>query len=143
MPYLYIMKALPILFLALLLTACTKRIYVPQVETRTEYVTQRDTLHTHDTLMRIDSVITLIKGDTVTIERWKFRDRISTQYKVRTDTLCRTDSIPYMVEVEKKVEVEKQLTSWQKARLGAGDTLIALLVAAALWGGWRLWRKLK
>lgn len=137
------MKALPLLLIALLVASCTKKIYVPQVETRTEYIASRDTLHTHDTLIRLDSVVTLIKGDTVTITKWKFRDRVRTEYRTKVDTVTRTDSIPYQVEVTKTVEVERKLTSWQKARIGAGDTLFAILGIALIAGAVWLWRKLK
>lgn len=44
--------------------------------------------------------------------------------------------------VEVPVEVEKPLTRWQRTLLALGQTMLAMLCAAALWLGLRIARKL-
>lgn len=86
---------------ALALISC-KTIYVPQVETRTEYVDRvvRDTTIAHDSVF----VREYIKGDTIHITEYKYK----TLYRsvIQSDTIIQQDTI-YKDRVVEKVVVEK------------------------------------
>lgn len=125
-------KIILILLAALLLSGCTRKIYVETVRTDTIYKHQveRDSIHIHDSIYIRD------KGDTVWVERW----HTAWREKLRIDTLwqSRVDSIAVPYEVEKVVEVEKPLSWWQQTRMKLGDVLL-LAVAAVL--GWFVYVK--
>jgi len=79
-------------------------------------------------------VLTFVKGDTVLVEKVRWRVRV----RERKDTVheTRTDSVfvrkPYPVEVVK--EVERKLTWWQRTLMwcGGGSLLVAV-VALLIW----------
>lgn len=138
-----------LLTLALLICACSKKVYVPVERTvvRTDSVAvhRADSLtrllHTRDTLVIRDSITTTVRGDTVYKEAWRIRDRVS----VMRDTLrigsgftlaeTHRDTIrqPQIVEVEKRVEVRAPLRWYQRALqwAGAAALLLPLLWLAA------------
>lgn len=138
-----------LLTLALLMAACSKKVYVPVERTvvRTDSVAvhRADSLtrllHTRDTLVIRDSITTTVRGDTVYKEAWRIRDRVS----VMRDTLrigsgftlaeTHRDTIrqPQIVEVEKRVEVRAPLRWYQRALqwAGAAALLLPLLWLAA------------
>lgn len=135
-----------LLTLALLMAACSKKVYVPVERTvvRTDSVAvhRADSLtrllHTRDTLVIRDSITTTVRGDTVYKEAWRIRDRVS----VMRDTLrigsgftlaeTHRDTIrqPQIVEVEKRVEVRAPLRWYQRALQWAGA---AALLLPLLW----------
>lgn len=117
---------MPLLLCALLLCACSRKVYVP---------VQNDARHT-DTLLRTnirvdsvwlrDSVVSVQKGDTVRIERYHYRDRT----KLLRDTVYR--SAIDTVRVSVPVPAERSLSPWQRFKALAGPCSIALLVGACL-----------
>lgn len=127
-----------LLTLALLMAACSKKVYVPVERTvvRTDSVAvhRADSLtrllHTRDTLVIRDSITTTVRGDTVYKEAWRIRERVSLVHDtVRigsgfTAERNRLDSVrvPVTVTVEKVVtkEVEKKLNWWRKCFLWTG-----------------------
>lgn len=112
---------LAILMLALL-CGCTTTKYVPVESVRTEY-RDHDVLRV-DSVMLHDSVVIRSAGDTVLMEKWRWRDRVSI---VRdTVSVTKTDSIqvPY--------PVEKQLTRWERTKMDWGGwAMLALMVVMA------------
>ena len=101
------MKKLLIAILVLLLLsgcASTKYVEVPVNRVKVEYMNKTKI----DTLIQKDSIITLLKGDTVFLEKYKYLYRIK---EVR-DTVAKTDTITTVqtIEVEKKVN---ELKNWQ------------------------------
>ena len=84
------------------ISSCTTTKYVPVVEYHTDTLiqkmTQRDSIHVHDSI-RVSE-----KGDTVTIERWhtQFRDRWhhDSIYIARHDTI--TQPYPVTQYIERK-----------------------------------------
>lgn len=112
---------LAILMLALL-CGCTTTKYVPVESVRTEY-RDHDVLRV-DSVMLHDSVVIRSAGDTVLMEKWRWRDRVSI---VRdTVSVTKTDSIqvPY--------PVEKQLTRWERTKVDWGGwAMLALMVVMA------------
>ena len=133
----------------------------PKVVTVPEYHTQY--VNRTDTFLRVDSVVhntnTIIreanKGDSLMLAKYgvklKENERLllflqnelekatQNQLEVRTDTFIKTDSIPVPYPVEKKVPAE--LSWWQKLRLHMGDMMIMLLIAALLYGLYRIKKK--
>lgn len=135
-----------LLTLALLMAACSKKVYVPVERTRTvtdsTYIHRADSLtrllHTRDTLVIRDSIVTRITGDTIIKEAWRTRDRVS----IIRDTVrigngfelqqLHRDTIrePKIIEVEKRVEVRAPLRWYQRALQWAGA---AALLFPLLW----------
>ena len=124
-----------LLFAALLLTlaGCKTQeriVTVYKVRTDTTYITKqlRDSIWLHDSIYMCDH------GDTILIERWH------TRYQERQvhDTLyqSRVDSIPVPYPVTEYVE--KKFNWWQKTRMHCGEAFLALLLAAAGFGIWKL-----
>ena len=135
-----------LLTLALLMAACSKKVYVPVERTvvRTDSVAvhRADSLtrllHTRDTLVIRDSITTTVRGDTIIKEAWRTRDRVS----IIRDTVrigngfelqqLHRDTIrePKIIEVEKRVEVRAPLRWYQRALQWAGA---AALLLPLLW----------
>ena len=118
-------------------TGCTTTQYVPVIEHKTDTVYQNKVKH--DSIWQHDSVQIMIKGDSVTIDRWH------TKYVSKevhdTTYISKTDSVPVPYPVEKLVPAE--LTWWQQTRLHlANIALWALLIAAVVWVGKRHIKKL-
>lgn len=116
---------LSILLAALILAAsCSPRI-VERVRTQIEYRdrVQKDSVYFRDSVFISEKV----KGDTVYIDRFKYKYIYKDKYK--TDTLLREVHDTTSVEVK----VEKPLSAWKSAKLGAFWWLVAALGAALLW----------
>lgn len=118
-------------------TGCTTTKYVPVIEHKTDTVYQNKVKH--DSIWQHDSVQIMIKGDSVTIDRWH------TKYVSKevhdTTYISKTDSVPVPYPVEKLVPAE--LTWWQQTRLHmANIALWALLIAVVVWVGKRHIKKL-
>lgn len=100
------MKALiPIFIVLLALASCTSTRYVPITNTQRDsiYITKERT----DTFIQRDSIVQLIKGDTVREVRYKYIER----YRNRTDTIYkeRTDTITQVVEVERPLKFREKV----------------------------------
>ena len=123
------------------LTGC-KTVYVPVETVRTDTLKVAHIVTDSVFVERHDSVVSYIKGDTVMVEKWhwrdRWRDRVShdTIYKSRTDT----------VRVAVPQQQTEQLTKWQKTRIKIANWLLwavgALLVAIVGRFVWRLRRGL-
>lgn len=116
-----------------LLFGCTTTKYVPVIEHKTDTVYQNKVKH--DSIWQHDSVQIMIKGDSVTIDRWH------TKYVSKevhdTTYISKTDSVPVPYPVEKLVPAE--LTTWQKLRMNIGTFMIFATLLFAV--GWLLKRK--
>lgn len=99
--------------------------------------TVRETRIRTDSVVVRDSVFTLIKGDTVLIHEWHWRERTDVcereKAATRRDTAWRT----LTRYIHKTRTVERELTAWEKFRIGAFWWLIGAVVAAAA-AGWKL-----
>lgn len=129
-------SAMILIILLLLMAAmggCTRRVYVPLESNATHTDTMVQTRWLTDIQADKDSVFVLIKGDSVYVDRIKWRTRYvnrgDTVYIAKTDTV--TKEIP--VEVEKRVEVERKLTWWEKTRLNTWGWLMAALLLCFGW----------
>ena len=99
----------------------------------------QDTRH-GDTVIKQDSVLVYIKGDTVIKERW--HNLTTTRWKTttKTDTIVGdtyvfvtdTVKVKFYVNRYKTKEVEKPASTWQKVRLFIGDCVILFLFLLAV-----------
>lgn len=135
------MKKSAIVLAAILMAGCKTKERIVMVETTrtdTTYITrhQRDSIYVRDSTHTRESQ----RGDTVFVEV----ERLRRIYIDRTahDTLrvATHDTIPKPYPVE--VEVEKQLTRWQRIRLRLANILLCALGIGAVFGVFRLKRKL-
>lgn len=109
------------ILLVLSFVGCRTRIqYVPVKSVRTEY---KDRLR-RDSIYVQDSVYVRDKGDTIFIDRWRYRYKD----KLITDTLLVSDTIrvPY--------PVEKELTRWQQTKMDVGGWAMGVLSGISLLG---------
>lgn len=120
-----------------LLCSCTRTVYLPAETVRHRTDTLRVCLQRTDTVIDRDSIVIHSRSDTVfkTVyrERLRCRERIDTVYSHAADTA--RVSMPY--------PVERPLSSWQKAKMCAGEVLLLLLLALAGCSAFRLIYKLK
>lgn len=96
----------------------------------------------HDSVIKQDSVLVYIKGDTVIKERWHNLTTTRWKTSTKTDTLVFdvykfvTDTVKakYYVNRYKTKEVEKPMSTWHKIRLFTGDcVLVFLTIFAVCW----------
>lgn len=101
-----------------------------------------------DSSYKLDSVVVMMKGDTIIKDRWHFLKTEKTKTVHLTDTVVkeinhyfsRTDTLK--IYKNKKVEVERKLSWWEdkKMKLG-GFSLVASFLLASLYGLERARRK--
>lgn len=134
------MKKWLMMFAAMvLLTGCKTIEYVPVETVRTDTVKIAHIVTDSVFVEKHDSIVSYVKGDTVTIEKWHWRDRWrdkvshDTVYKSRVDTV--TVAVP---------QQQTELTKWQKTRIKIANWLLwavgALVVAIVARFVWRLKR---
>ena len=123
-----IIGALLICLCITLLAGCRTRYItteVPVVLHERDSIVKVQQFHTHDTLMVRDSIFTIVKGDTVLIERWHNLQAIN--HVARVDTVYKDR------EVEKPVQVTttelrevNHLHWWQKCLMWCGAFAIGI-----------------
>lgn len=101
-----------------------------------------------DSTYKLDSVVVMMKGDTIIKDRWHFLKTEKTKTVHLTDTVVKeinhyfskTDTLK--IYKDKKIEVEKKLSWWEdkKMKLG-GFSLVASFLFASLYGLERARRK--
>ena len=122
-------------------TAQNNTIYHDSAHTsvRRDSVNQRQIhlqdIRQHDSVIKQDSVLVYIKGDTVIKERW--HNLTTTRWKTttKTDTIVGdiytfvtdTVKVKYYVNRYKTKEVEKPVSTWQKVRIFIGDCVLLFL----------------
>lgn len=103
----------------------TEYVYIHQTDTLIQFKWRVDSINVHD------SIVTLIKGDTVITDRWHttYRDRlrVDTVEKVRTETI-------YQTKTETQIQEVNRLYWWQSTLMWIGGiglvlAIILLLVA--------------
>ena len=135
-----IIGALLICLCITLLAGCRTRYItteVPVVLHDRDSVVSVQHIHTHDTLMMRDSVFTLIKGDTIRIERWHTLQAVN--HIARIDTLWREKVVEQPVQVTTtEVREVNRLRWWQKLFCFVGGSV--LVAGLAIGGGWIFWK---
>lgn len=119
------------------------------VESNNERVRTMGT-YAHDSIYNSDSVVVIVRNDTVLRDHWHFRTRTNTKLVYLTDTLVKrtdiyhymTDTLKYYVTKTKYKYKEKQLSWWQDAKIKLGGlSILASFIFAALYGLERARRK--
>lgn len=128
------MRMLYVLLLSLLAFSCTTTEYVPVETTKTDSI--YISLFERDSIYIQDSIYVRDRGDTVYVEKVKYRYK----ERVRTDTIYteRTDSIriPY--------PVERKLGKWEETYLEVGrTTLWAVIIIVFIVVGSRVYKLFK
>lgn len=124
-----------ILFASITLLSCRSVRYVPVESVKHDSIYANKVQH--DSIYQQDSIYIRDKGDTVYIDRYKYKYI----YKNIADTVYveQNDTIQVVVEVEKK------LTRWQSLKMNIGGYAMAFLVLAFLsaagWVAYKLIRK--
>ena len=125
-----VMFVLFALAVCMLMGGCktTEHAVVERNSTDTMYVTkhQRDSIYVE----KHDSIVLQTKGDTVTIDRWHFRDRWRDRVMVDTFYQSKTDTVIVVKEAAKAEAVPLWKILWQrKWRLA----IIIAIMAVSLW----------
>jgi hypothetical protein len=99
--------------------SCKAPQYIPVETIKTEY---RDN-YIRDSIFQLDSVFIRERGDTVTIERYRYiyKDKTTRDSIYINDTI----RVPYPVEVEKKVKA--RLNGWQNFQIWCGRFALLLV----------------
>lgn len=120
----YLARIIPFLLWLPLLIGCRSVKYIPAETVRL------DTLYTsktyRDSIKEKDSILIILKGDTLVKNHYKTVDR----WSVRTDTFWRVR----IDTVQRYYPVEARLTKWQKFKINAGEILIGLVIAFSVAG---------
>lgn len=117
--------------LVLLLSSCTRQVYVPVESVTYRTDTLRLTTLRIDSVAVHDSIAVIAQGDTVFITKYRDRLRyinnVDTIYKAAIDTA--RIQVPY--------PIEKPLTRWQQTKMDIGGIAIGIIVlaicAAVVW----------
>lgn len=106
----------------------------------------------HDSVIKQDSVLVYIKGDTTIKERWHNLTTIKWMTTIKTDTIVGdiytfvtdTVKVKYYVNRYKTKEVEKPASTWNKIRLFTGDCVLLFLALVAVnWTGKRIKKRVQ
>ena len=107
---------------------CRTKEIVKEVPIVVERVSERhDTIHHVDSILWHDSIYHLVKGDTVVIERWHTRNRITHD----TTRISIHDSIPIVTTTTiTEIKEVNKIKWWQKMMIyiGVGAMLMLLLL---------------
>ena len=110
------------ILLLIVVAGCKGIQYVPveTVRTETKYIDKIQ----HDSIYIRDSIRTLIKGDTLYVDRWK--ETYKYIYINKTDSFCVIDSIqvPY--------PVERKLNRWESMKMELGGWAFGILVTCII-----------
>lgn len=125
------MKRVYIILAALLLTACKTRERVVTIETTrtdTTYITkhQRDSIWLHDSVYITEHQ----RGDTIYIERNKWKTKYIERIVRDTLYISARDTIPVPYPVE--VEVPAQLNRAQRLLIGMGRLAVVCIIFAGI-----------
>ena len=113
------------LLLCALLQGCKSVEYVPVVSHHTDTVRVNHTERDSVWVWCHDSIVTKERSDTVTVERWHWRDRWRERAVHDTTYISKTDTVPAPYPVEKEVPAE--LTWWQQTRIHLANILLYML----------------
>lgn len=123
------------LLLMALLSGCgsTQVVEVERVRTDTVMVTRniRDSVYLKDSVF----VNRYERGETVFVEKERWRTRWVDHLAHDTMYISRVDSVPVGYPVTEYVE--RELTWWQKARMHTGEAVMLVVVAGGVWGAVR------
>lgn len=115
----------------------TKVVEVEKVRTDTTYITkhQRDSIHVHDSVYLHEYT----KGDTVYIEKVRWRTDIKEKLRIDTIYMSKTDT----VKVAKTETVIQQESKWKRLGKMIGQMLVMLMILFGIYCGIQIARHIK
>ena len=118
-----VLIVLPVL---IVLSSCTRKVLVPVENTVTRTDTLLQTQLRVDSFRQHDSVAVMLKGDTVRIAEYHFRDKV----KMVRDTLYK--SVTDTARIAVPCPVERKLTRWERIKQEAGGLAIGALALTVI-----------
>ncbi len=126
----YLIGLILIMVLGCLTFSCTRKVYVPVENVRTEYRDHDRNSVRIDSVIEADTRLIYINGDTVRDYRTRWRERIREVH----DTVKEEQQVTVTKTKTVTVEVKRKPTVWQRIKESTGAVAIGLmLIAAALW----------
>ena len=115
----------------------TKFVEVEKVRTDTTYITkhQRDSIHVHDSVYLHEYT----RGDTVYIEKVRWRTDIKEKLRIDTLYMSKTDT----VKVAKTETVIQQESKWKRLGKMIGQMLVMLMILFGIYCGIQIARHIK
>lgn len=117
--------ALLVIFVCVACCTSCKTKYVTVPEYHTSYTHNTDTLLRSDTMFVRDSVIIRMQGDTMIVEKIKWRDRIIKVYKIKTDTVIQRDTVVKYIPITNS-DNKSHLNKLETIFLSIGKLTIAI-----------------
>lgn len=137
MPIFYLMFLIVCIIVAGLFAGCSPKVIentITQHDTTYIERIRRESIYQHDSIY----IKEWQKGDTVYVSTIKWHDRWRDVFIHDTSYVAIRDTI----RVTETKEVEKRLTTWQSAQIFAGRLMIALMILALIYAGWKIYRRI-
>lgn len=113
------------------LTGCTSTRYITVETVKMDTVWENHTVRDSIFVERHDSIVTYVNGDTVTVDRWHYRDRWRDKLKTDTVYISKRDTV---IQAGEPLDTGDGLSWWDEARIWIGNiVLLAAFAAAAIW----------
>ena len=127
-------KLLLFVFIVLVLsclTGCTGARYITVETVKLDTVWENHTVRDSIFVEQHDSIVLHTKGDTVTVERWHYRDRWRDRLKTDTVYISKRDTV---IQAGEPLDTGDGLSWWDEARIWIGNiVLLVWFAAAAIW----------
>ena len=127
-------KLLLFVFIVLVLsclTGCTGTRYITVETVRRDTVWENHTVRDSIFVEQHDSIVLHTKGDTVTVDRWHYRDRWRDRLKTDTVYISKRDTV---IQAGEPLDTGDRLSWWDEARIWIGNiVLLVWFAAAAIW----------
>ena len=127
-------KLLLFVFIVLVLnclTGCTGTRYITVETAKLDTVWENHTVRDSIFVERHDSIVTYVNGDTVTVDRWHYRDRWRDRLKTDTVYISKRDTV---IQAGEPLDTGDGLSWWDKVRIWIGNiVLLAVFATEAIW----------
>lgn len=118
-----ILVTLALTLMTCLASSCTHRVYVPVESVSVRRDTVREMSVRVDSVTLRDSVAVYVKGDSVTITRWRDRERVRLVHDTVSKIVEKVDSIKV------PVPVERNLSRWERTKMVTGGLVLGSIIA--------------
>lgn len=126
----YLIGLILVMVLGCLTFSCTRKVYVPVENVRTEYRDRDRNSVRIDSVIEADTRLIYINGDTVRDYRTRWRERIREVH----DTVKEEQQVTVTKTKTVTVEVERKPTAWQRTTQAATGFVIGMaLMVAFIW----------
>ena len=113
------------------LTGCTGTRYITVETVMRDTVWENHTVRDSIFVEQHDSIVLHTKGDTVTVDRWHYRDRWRDRLKTDTVYISKRDTV---IQAGEPLDTGDRLSWWDKVRIWIGNiVLLAVFATEAIW----------